>query len=221
MDSPLDELFRALQNSDHDAAQEILRKHPEAVNARHPTGPSVLMTAIYMGDTDFVRLMLEHGGICDIWTAAALGDTVRLEAAIDDIGGAASTLSPDGWTPLHLAAHFGKAEACALLIASGANIHAWSTNGLRNQPLHAAVAGGNEEVVGVLLEAGADVNAVQHGGFTPLHGAAQHGAVEIVMRLLDQGADVSATTDEGHDAAALAAMHGHARVAEYLRSKRD
>ena len=218
MQSPPEQLFHALQASDIAAARAVLRDFPEAPNEKLPSGSSVLMTAIYMRASEFVSLILELGAPCDIWAAAALGDTRRLAEAIEADGAATTSLSYDGWTPLHLASHFGMDDACAMLIDAGADVNAWSANALQNQPLHAAVAGGSEKVVRKLLNAGANVNAVQHGGFTPLHGAAQHGAVEIVKRLLEHGAVVTATTDEGVDAAALAEMHGHVGVAEYLRS---
>jgi ankyrin repeat protein len=211
----------ALRNADVEAARAILRNQPDALNTRQSSEPSLLMQAIYMRNAEFVSLLLEHGLICSVWEAAALGDTLRLEAAIKHHGGATTTTSPDGWTPLHLAAHFGKPEACARLIEAGADVNAWSENDLRNQPLHAAIAGGNTEVVDLLLRGGADVNAVQHGGFTPLHGAAQNGSEAIVEALLTRGADVRATTDDGQDAAALAATHGFTAIAGRLRSQLD
>ena len=216
MDSPLDQLFRALQVSDIGAARAVLRDYPEAVREHRPTGSSVLMTAIYMRASEFVTLLLDNGAPCDIWAAAALGDTRLLSEAIKANPSAISGFSIDGWTPLHLASHFGMDEACAMLIKADADIHAWSGNALRNQPLHAAVAGGSDKVVSLLIDAGADVNAAQHGGFTPLHGAAQHGAGAMVEVLLAHGADPRATTDARLDARALAKAGGFDAVADLL-----
>ena len=62
----------------------------------------------------------------------------------------------DGWTPLHLAAFFGHLDAARALIDAGADIDAFSRNGLTNTPLHAATAGRHGDVALLLVEHGAD-----------------------------------------------------------------
>ena len=211
-------LMNALKSQNFNLAREILQVEPEAANMRMASGGSILQMAVYMGADEFIELLFEHGATADIWTAAAIGDVAMVASALEANGRDTASRSHDGWTPLHLAAHFGKAEACASLIAAGADVHAVSTNDLRNQPLHAAIAGNSEAVVHLLLRAGADVNVAQHGGFTPLHGAAQHGAESLVDELLKLGANPRATTAEGMDAAALAEAAGFSALALRLRS---
>ena len=75
----------------------------------------------------------------------------------------------DGWTPLHLAAFFGRREAAERLLGAGAALNAKSTNSLSNTPLHAAVAGGRTDVALLLIQRGAEVNASGRG---PAHAAA-------------------------------------------------
>ena len=134
----------------------------------------------------------------DVFEAAALGlRRSPARAAPGRIRRASSAFSPDGFTALHLAAFFGKAEAARILLEHGAGVDVYTRNPFANQPLHAAAAGRHVEVCRVLLAAGADVNATQHGGYTPLHEAAQHGDVEMSELFLSAGADPAATTDAG------------------------
>jgi ankyrin repeat protein len=124
--------------------------------------------------------------------------------------------SPDGFTPLQLAAYFGAPAAAALLIERGAAVDAVADNPQRIAPLHAAVAGQHPEVVRLLLAAGALPDLRQPGGWTPLLAAARHGHAEIVAALLDGGADPTATNDEGVRPAELARSHGHPDIAALI-----
>ncbi len=62
----------------------------------------------------------------------------------------------DGWTALHLAAHYGQSDVVTVLIDAGAKLNTRSRNAEGNTPLMAAVAGGNLSIVKLLLEKGAD-----------------------------------------------------------------
>ena len=64
----------------------------------------------------------------------------------------------DGFTPLHLAAFFGGAEAVRAILARGADPDADADNPLGVRPIHSAAAVGDIESVRALLEAGADPN---------------------------------------------------------------
>lgn len=211
-----EQMFGALRAGDVELARIVVRTNLGAIDARDPSGTGILLMALYMRAELFVAMLLEEGATPDLWSAAALGDVERLVEAISANGGSASGHSNDGWTALHLAAHFGHPDVCAVLLSAGADVGAWSTNALRNQPLHAAVAGGSDAVVSLLLEAGADVNAVQHGGFTPLHGAAQHGAERQVEALLARGADRTMLTEDGADAGSIAKSAGFTELAARL-----
>ena len=154
-------------------------------------------------------------------------DTIHDAAAAGDVGRLAELLAADaaeldargagGWTPLHLAAHFGRTEAARLLLARGASVRAPSANAIANTPLQAGLAGAADlELVELLLAHGADPAAAGGGGWTPLHLAASRGAVPLVRRLLAAGADPRARSDDGRDAAAVARERGHPELAVLL-----
>lgn len=158
----------------------------------------------------------DHG---EITAAAASGDNDEVAAILSMDNRLTRVLDKDGWTPLHLAAHYGHAAVVETLLANNADVSARSGNGMRNQPLHAAAAGRRFETARLLIESGADVNATQAGGFVPLHSAAQNGDGALVELLLSRAADVNARSDDGRTALSLAEGAGHADVARLLREK--
>ena len=60
-----------------------------------------------------------------------------------------------GWSPLHLAGHYGQKEIVEKLIQLGADINSVSQNGIANTPLAAAIGGGQTEIAEILLKNGA------------------------------------------------------------------
>ena len=99
-----------------------------------------------------------------------------------------NTFSPDGWTPLHLAAFFGGAEAVRAILATGADPDADADNTFNVRPIHSAVAVGDHASARALLEAGADPNVEQQGGHTPLDAALHHQDSEMEELLRRHGA---------------------------------
>jgi ankyrin repeat protein len=210
-------LIHAAQQGDLEMARALLDANPALASAADPDGRTPLMAAIYGRQIAMVALLRERGARPTIHEAAALGDLAALNAALAQNPEAARVYSFDGWTALHLAAHFGQVAAARALLAAGANIAAHSWNGLDNEPLHAAAAiRGNVAMVAMLLDAGAQVNARQHGGFTPLHQAAQNGDAEMVALLLSRGARRSLATDKDLTAYDLAYQAGYPELAARL-----
>jgi ankyrin repeat protein len=70
----------------------------------------------------------------------------------------------DGWTPLHLAAHYGQFEIVKLLHHHGADTNALSDNKLANTPIMAAIAGGNADIIKYLIGAGANLKLKDKSG---------------------------------------------------------
>jgi len=175
-----------------------------------------LAIAKYYGQPEIASVLAQHGATLDVHLAAMVGNTGRVRELIAGNTGLMASHSADGWTPLHLASFFGHPETATLLLDSGVDVNARSTNAMTNQPLHAAVAGRANEVARLLLARGADVNARQNGGWTPLQGAAQSGNVELVRVLIAAGADLSARADNQQCALDLALTRGHQEVVQVL-----
>jgi ankyrin repeat protein len=155
----------------------------------------------------------------DVHVAAKHGDTDEVAALLSMDNRLTRSFDADGWSPLHLAAHYGHSAIVELLLHNNAPVDLRSTNQMANTALHAALAGRRAEVVKILLDAGADVDAKQHGGWTPLHSAAANGDRAMVDLLLARGAKPSAANDAGVTAAAFARERGHAEIAEYLERR--
>ncbi len=133
------------------------------------------MLARYRLDRAVTDALLQADPELDVFEATALGYVDRLRARLDEDPAAVAACSADGYTALHFAAFFGKAEAARILLEAGAEVNAVADNEMRVQPLHSAAASRHLEVCRLLLAAGADVNARQVGGFAPLHAAARNG----------------------------------------------
>jgi uncharacterized protein len=210
-------LINAAQHGDLEAARTLLDADQGLAGARDADGQTPMMAAIYASHPEIVALLRERGATPTVFEAAALGDMPALNATLAQDPSVVRAYSADGWTALHLAAHFGQIEAARALLAAGANVTAHSWNGLDNEPIHAAAASvGNAAVVAALLDAGAQVNARQHGGFTPLHQAAQNGDAELVTLLLSRGARKSLVTDKDLTACDLAEEAGYQELANKL-----
>jgi uncharacterized protein len=162
-------------------------------------------------------MQTEHEDHDDILKAARAGDEDEVAAVLSIDNRLTRAVDADGWTPLHLAAHYDHVRVVTTLLANNADPSARSTNAMRNQPLHAAAAGRATRAARALLDGGAEVNATQAGGYTPLHSAAQNGNRELVVLLLERGANMDVRTDDGRTPLMLAEAAGHAEVAELLR----
>ena len=159
----------------------------------------------------------------DIHAAAKSGDTDEVAAILSMDNRLTRSFDADGWSPLHLAAHYGHVETVELLLHNNAPVDQRSTNQLANTALHAALAGQDAQrrgaVVRALIAAGADVNATQHGGWTPIHQAAAANDRALVDYLLAKGASATVTNDAGTTPAAIARERGHNGLSEYLEQR--
>ncbi len=177
-----------------------------------------LFEAVRAGDASRVAELVAADPTLAIFAASIQGDCAQLEALLSANRSLVSAVSTDGWTPLHLAAFFGKTEAVRLLLNKGAQVNMRSTNPMQNMPIHAAAAGRHADVIKLLIDHGASVNARQHGGWTALQAAAQHGDVETARVLLANGADVQARAENNQTALDLALTKGHQSMVELLES---
>jgi ankyrin repeat protein len=160
----------------------LLRERPELVTARDEHGVSLLLLALYHRRPQARDALLAAGAPVGPLEAAALGDVEKLAGADLSIRGG------DGFTPLHLAAFFGGAEAVRAILATGADPNADAENTFHVRPIHSAVAVGDHASAQALLEAGADPNVEQEGGYTPLTAAIHHKDAEMEALLRRHGA---------------------------------
>jgi uncharacterized protein len=182
--------------------------------------PTKILEAVYRGRDAELAALLAAGPPLSIFEAAAVGDASRIRQLLPADPGLVREIADDGWTALHLAAHFGRGDAVDALLATGADVRQWSDNSTHNQALHAAMAGrGDLRILSALLARGADVNIAEAGGYTPLHLAAGRGEVPLLNVLLAHGADAAARTDEGKTAETIARERGFPIAARRLRGE--
>jgi uncharacterized protein len=210
-----DKLFEFIAEGVQTAVESLLNQDPDLINAKNAAGVPAVLFAQYGNQSKIVKIFLDHGVEVDGFTAAAIGDTPRLKDLIADKPEWVNAVAPDGFSPLGLAAFFGKLANARLLVDHGADVNAPSQNPQKVRPLHSAVAGKNLEIARLLLEHGADVNARQADDFTPLQGAAQNGQVKMIKLLLDHGADGTARSADGKTAADL--VHRNPEAEALLR----
>lgn len=208
-------IFEAIEREDTDGALGELRADPAVARERNESGVTPVLYAMYHHKFSLARQLAAEVGELDLSEAAAVDDAARVGVLLA-AGADVEARTPDGFTPLQLAAYFGAPGAAGTLLLAGADVHAVSGNPMRIQPLHAAAAGRHGEVAGLLIAAGADVDARQSHGYAPLHSAAQNGDAALVDALLAAGADRSATTDDGRTPAQLAEAAGHPDLAARL-----
>jgi len=170
----IEDLIDAAKMGDEPRVRALIASDPALVRERLPSGESPLMAALYRGQANVVAALVELGAEMDVFASAALGDLAALRRALQQ-SAAVNAFAYDGWTPLHLAAFFGRVEAAELLLDAGADLAAVSRNSLYNTPLHAAAAAKHETVARLLLSRGANPSAVDAGGYTPSAIARENG----------------------------------------------
>jgi ankyrin repeat protein len=184
----LDALIEAAKAGDESGVRALIAETPRLAVQRLPSGESPLMAALYRGHHAVVDALIELGAEVDVFTAAATGRLPDLARALVRPE-AVNAYAHDGWTPLHLAAFFGRLDAARMLLDAGANLHAVSRNSLRNTPLHAAAAGKHSAIALLLQERGADRDALDGGGYTPQQIAAENKLVAVI-EAMDRTSDL-------------------------------
>jgi uncharacterized protein len=212
----IEPLVAAIKSGDVDAVRELVRADPALAEARDATGLPVVLLALFHQQRAAADALLEADPELGVLEAAATGRADRLRELLAADPDARHARTPEGFTPLGLAAFLGGPDAVRVLLEHGADPDDDADNQFGIRPVNAAAAAHDHETLRLLLEAGADPNARQQGGFTPLHSAAHTDDVELAKLLLAHGADPAIAADDGRDSARIAADDGSARVSELL-----
>lgn len=197
------EILHAARVGDSERVKSLLLSNPRLRHGRDVMGNTALILAAANGHLELAAILREAGGPLDHHEAAAIGDTVRLRAVLDEKPELLDSFSSEGFTALALAAHFGHPDAVRLLLDRGAGVDVVSRHPIEVTPLIAALFGRRVEAAMILIERGADVTKKRGGkgfpraGWSPLHYAAAYGFVDIMPMLLERGASVNAQDESG------------------------
>jgi ankyrin repeat protein len=211
------EFFDAVKKGNLAAVKEALANDRTLVDAKTETGLSPLTVAAYYGKGAILEAILAYRPSMTLPEAAIVGDLERVKDLVERDRRSVNESSPDGYSALALASHFGRPDVVRYLLARAADVSlAAPESGFT--ALTGAVAGGHPEIVRELIAAGADVNhRYEEQRFSPLITAAADGDPEIVRLLLAAGADPTARTTDGKTAASIALERNHPEIAELLR----
>uniref|UniRef100_A0A8C9WAC4 Ankyrin 2 n=1 Tax=Scleropages formosus TaxID=113540 RepID=A0A8C9WAC4_SCLFO len=254
-------LYMAAQENHLDVVRYLLENGGNQ-SAATEDGFTPLAIALQQGHNQVVALLLEKDTKGKVRLPA-----LHIAARKDDTKAAALLLQSDhnadiqskmmvnrctesGFTPLHIAAHYGNVNVSTLLLNRGAAVDFTARNGIT--PLHVASKRGNTNMVNLLLDRGAQIDAKTRvsllclavvsrsltlvrrllwtlrplcphplqNGLSPLHMAAQGDHVECVKHLLQHQAPVDDVTLDYLTALHVAAHCGHYRVTKLLLDKR-
>ena len=119
-------LFLALRSESYQVVAALLA-HPDIrVDAVNANSETPLMMAALRGNLEWTRRLIERGGAVNRegWTPvhyAASGPEAKVVGLLLDRGADLNARSPNGSTPLMMAARYGSVDAALLLLARGAD----------------------------------------------------------------------------------------------------
>ncbi|XP_073496490.1 ankyrin-2 isoform X33 [Phyllobates terribilis] len=218
-------LYMAAQENHLEVVKYLLENGANQSTATED-GFTPLAVALQQGHNMVVAILLENDTKGKVRLPA-----LHIAARKDDTKSAALLLQNDhnadvqskmmvnrttesGFTPLHIAAHYGNVNVATLLLNRGAAVDFTARNGIT--PLHVASKRGNTNMVKLLLDRGGQIDAKTRDGLTPLHCAARSGHDTAVELLLERGAPLLARTKNGLSPLHMAAQGDHVDCVKHL-----
>ncbi|XP_056651782.1 ankyrin-3 isoform X2 [Monodelphis domestica] len=182
----------ALQQG-HDQVVSLLLENDTKGKVRLPA----LHIAARKDDTKAAALLLQNDSNADVESKMVVNRTTE-----------------SGFTPLHIAAHYGNINVATLLLNRGAAVDFTARNDIT--PLHVASKRGNANMVKLLLDRGAKIDAKTRDGLTPLHCGARSGHEQVVEMLLDRAAPILSKTKNGLSPLHMATQGDHLNCVQLL-----
>ncbi|XP_077062154.1 ankyrin 3b isoform X6 [Siphateles boraxobius] len=218
-------LYMAAQENHLDVVKFLL-DNGSSQSIATEDGFTPLAVALQQGHDQVVSLLLENDTKGKVRLPA-----LHIAARKDDTKAAALLLQNDhnadveskmmvnrttesGFTPLHIAAHYGNINVATLLLNRGAAVDFKARNDIT--PLHVASKRGNANMVRLLLERGARIDARTKDGLTPLHCGARSGHEQVVEMLLDRRAPILSKTKNGLSPLHMATQGDHLNCVQLL-----
>ncbi|XP_051927461.1 ankyrin-3-like isoform X29 [Hippocampus zosterae] len=218
-------LYMAAQENHLDVVRYLL-EHGSSQSIATEDGFTPLAVALQQGHDQVVSLLLENDTKGKVRLPA-----LHIAARKDDTKAAALLLQSDhnadveskmmvnrttesGFTPLHIAAHYGNINVATLLLNRGAAVDFKARNDIT--PLHVASKRGNGNMVRLLVERGAKIDARTKDGLTPLHCGARSGHEQVVEMLLTRGAPILSKTKNGLSPLHMATQGDHLNCVQLL-----
>jgi len=144
-------IFELIDAGDASGLRELLARDPGAAAARDEQGLTVVMRAAYRGLTEVV---LEADPPLEPFDRIVVGKSDGLPAP--------DAWTPDGFTPLHIAAFVDNVDAARALLDAGADPNVYATASFaRVTPLGTCRFANADHVRELLLERGADPALVE------------------------------------------------------------
>ena len=115
------ELFTAIGSGDAAAVERLIAKDRGLLEARDENGLSPVLAALYRGRGEIAAAILRQGPKLSVFEAAAAGVLGRVRDLVAAEGSLANATSPDGFSPLGLAAFFKRRKIVRYLLDAGAD----------------------------------------------------------------------------------------------------
>ena len=218
MASTSDDLFGRSTPATPMRVRALLTEQPWLAAERDDEGVSPLLRARYRMDRAMIEAVRPHVERLNVFEAATFGDLDRLTELLAEDPELVDAVSGDGFTPLHLAAFFGQADAVRLLLARGAQVDA-QRHGMDDrdgaaspvQPAGTRTSSGCSSAPAPTRTTGSDTGTRRCTRPPPT------ATLESVELLLDAGADPAAANDDGETALILAEKQDDLVIVERLR----